>query len=191
MKEVDVKILKAIQTGKGKEIFHLLYESAFPKIDRFIQRSGGQFDDSKDVFQETVLVFYKSFLKGKYKHDTEIDGYLFGVSRNLWYAKIKKEKRLESLNDDYDQVSSDHDPSQQLITTERENFINQAFLALGEVCNQLLQYTFYEKLSMKEVCEKMNFSNENSAKTKNYKCKQRLMKLLKENSEFKELLSHE
>lgn len=190
MNETDVKIIKAIQTGKGKQIFHLLYENAFPKVERFVQKNGGSFDDSKDIFQEAVLVFYKSVLNNKYIHSTEIDGFIFGVSRNMWYAKFKKDAKIDQLNEGYDAISLDADPVDSLITKEREKFIQKAFESLGEVCSQLLKYTFYEKLSMKEVCEKMNFSNENSAKTKNYKCKQRLIKLVKENHVFKDLLKH-
>jgi DNA polymerase/3'-5' exonuclease PolX len=32
---------------------------------------------------------------------------------------------------------------------------------------------------MKEIAEKMNLSGENAAKTQNYKCKQKLMDMLK------------
>lgn len=44
---------------------------------------------------------------------------------------------------------------------------------------------------MKEICKKMGFSTENGAKTRNYKCKQQLISLLKKNPLVKELMNHE
>jgi hypothetical protein len=43
---------------------------------------------------------------------------------------------------------------------------------------------------MEDVCTRMNYNNPNTAKTKNYKCKQRLKNLINENPRIKQQLSN-
>jgi hypothetical protein len=76
----------------------------------------------------------------------------------------------------------------ELLTKEREQYIVKLFSALGESCKQILLYSIYDKFSMKEIKVKMGFTSENVAKTKNYKCKQRLMKLVKDNASIQDFL---
>jgi RNA polymerase sigma factor (sigma-70 family) len=186
----EKEILNAIKKGHNSKIFGKIYEKVFSKVEYFIVKNGGGFEDAKDVFQDGVLVFYKNVRQGKYSHDTEIAGYIFSVCRNLWYTKVKRKDKFRSLDEiEYKSPKTDYDASQDVINSEREQYVNTVFKSLGEVCAKLLRLSFYEKLRMKEICEEMGFANENSAKTKNYKCKQRLIKLMKDNREFKAVLS--
>ncbi len=60
---------------------------------------------------------------------------------------------------------------------------------LGERCKALLTLSVFDKRSMKEICGIMGFSSEDAAKTGNYKCKQRLMKLIKVTPSLMELFN--
>jgi hypothetical protein len=42
----------------------------------------------------------------------------------------------------------------------------------------LLQYVFYYQLTTREICDRMGFANEDTLKTKKYKCKQRLLEIM-------------
>jgi len=75
-----------------------------------------------------------------------------------------------------------------LIVKEREDYVVNMFSKLGNTCKQILLYSIFHKFSMKEIKEKMNFTSENVAKTKNYKCKQRLIELVKENASVENML---
>jgi DNA-directed RNA polymerase specialized sigma24 family protein len=65
-----------------------------------------------------------------------------------------------------------------LITKERESYVRNLLNELGEKCRQLLQYVFYYQLTTSEICDKMGFANEDTLKTKKYKCKQRLLEII-------------
>ena len=62
---------------------------------------------------------------------------------------------------------------------ERANLINNCLNELGDTCKRILYYFYYDELSMEDIAEKMGFANADTAKTKKYKCKKELDKLVK------------
>ncbi len=52
--------------------------------------------------------------------------------------------------------------------------IISAIDTLGEPCRSLLIGFYYEKLSMEELANKLNYKNENVAKQQKLRCKDRL-----------------
>ena len=183
----DQEILAAIDRGDDAVLTYL-YKTVLPKVKNYILRNSGTVDDARDVFQDSVLIFYKYVKLGKYNSGNDIDGFIFSVSRNLWINIVKRRKRIVQLTDDQVSDTAGGNLSDEVISKEREHFIMELFDALGESCKQILIYSIYDKLSMKEIKEKMGFTSENVAKTKNYKCKQRLAEMVKENSSLKDYL---
>lgn len=183
----EVEILEAIRQGEDSRVFEQLYQHTYGKIKGFVRKSGGSNDDAQDLFQDAVMIFYRQVSLGKYNHQTEIDGYIFTVARNAWYTKMRRKKPQEDINDV--QVQEDANTPESIIDhKERDNVVMALFETLGERCKDLLVNTIYYDMSLKELVENMGFSTIDAAKTKNYKCKQRLIKLVKGNASLKELL---
>ena len=59
---------------------------------------------------------------------------------------------------------------------------------LGKKCAELLQYSIYYRLSNREICNKMSFTSEDAVKTQKYKCKQKLISLMKSHPVNQELI---
>jgi len=62
---------------------------------------------------------------------------------------------------------------------ERERIIARCMEQLGETCRKVLMYYYFEEMSMQEIADKLGFANTDTAKTKKYKCKQKLDELVK------------
>ena len=62
---------------------------------------------------------------------------------------------------------------------EREKIIAKCMDQLGDTCRKVLMYYYFDELSMQEIADKMGFANTDTAKTKKYKCKQKLDELVK------------
>ena len=75
-----------------------------------------------------------------------------------------------------------------MLTDERESNINYLLSYLEEKCKEILIYSIFYKFSMKAISQKLGFRSEDVAKTKNYKCKQKLIKVLKNNPNLKNLI---
>jgi RNA polymerase sigma factor (sigma-70 family) len=184
----DHEIVSAIKRGEDSVVFKTLYDSAFPKVHRYIRKSGGQLEDAQDAFQDAVMTFYRQVVKGDYVLKTEIDGYLYTVAKNNWLGKLRREKGRFNKDGIVPEVESDESTIEPLQTKERDSLVSKAFASVGERCKELLTKTIYEGLSLKEVVNQLGFSTIDAAKTKNYKCKQRLIQKIKDNKELKEYL---
>jgi len=177
----DKQILKAIKTGNNEMVLSNLYKEMLPRIKKFIMRNSGSEEDVKDVFQDTVLIFYNQVKLNKFDETKDIGGFMFSVARNLWINKAKRDKRQIHIEDMEETKESDLSALDDLITVEKAKAIEEVLDKIGADCKRLLKYSIYDKISLKEIAEKMGFANEGVAKTYNYRCKQKLISLVKDN----------
>ena len=184
----DKELLKSIREGNDDKALGYLYKRVLPRIRQYIINNSGGEEDAKDIFQDAVLIFYRYVKLKKFDEEREIAGFIFSVARNLWINLARKRNRAVGLTDEAAAIEEYEDVADQLITKEREAFVISMFSQLGETCKTLLIHVIYNRFSMKEIKEKMGFTSENMAKTKHYKCKQRLISLVKDNASIKDML---
>ncbi len=174
----DREIINCIRRGEDSRILGHLYDKVLPKIRRYICRNSGSEDDAFDIFQDGIIIFYKYVVAGRYRDDLEISGFLFTVCKNLWINKVKHDKMVIRLSDAHESSDNEKNILELIVSREREEEVKHMMKELGERCRELLQYVFYYQLTTREICEKMGFANENTLKTKKYKCKQRLLEIM-------------
>jgi RNA polymerase sigma factor (sigma-70 family) len=184
----DKAILDAIKNGQDDEVLKALYEKLYPHIEAFILKNSGTHDEAADVFQDAVLAFYKQVKKNRFDEHYTVSGFIFSISRNMWYNRVKKRNRNIELNEETHDSPEDKNVMDDLISKEREANINYLLNLLEERCRTILIYAIFHKFSMTTIKQKMGFRSEDVAKTKHYKCKQKLIKVLKENPRLKNLI---
>jgi RNA polymerase sigma factor (sigma-70 family) len=175
------EIIKAINTGNNTLVLNYLYKEILPRIKKMILKNNGTNDDAKDIFQDTVLIFYNQVKLNKFNEDKDIGGFMYAVARNLWINKAKRANKFVQVNDTEIWEGSESDALDDLISKEKAEAIEDVMNQIGEECKKLLKYTIYEKMSLKEIAVKMGYSSEGVAKTYNYRCKQKLVSLVKDN----------
>jgi RNA polymerase sigma factor (sigma-70 family) len=184
----DRLILQAIKEGKDSPVLSELYKCILPKVKQYVLKNQGSVDDAKDVFQEAVIAFFRQVKLGKFKEEYEISAYIYTASKNFWITKVKRSKSYESVAYIEQMEGEEINMMEGMIVKERSNSTLKLLDLLGEHCKTLLSYSVYDSLSMKEIAQKMNYANENAAKTANYKCKKRLVEMIESNPEYSELL---
>lgn len=181
MLDKDVDILSAIRSGKDDKVLKFLYSDFYPSVRKYICSNSGNTDEAFDIFQESIIILFKQVKLDKFDDAYPVKSFLFTVSKNLWINRVKRMNRSISLPDDMEFVETNKSVLHNLIDEERNNLVHYLLNQLGENCKQILHYTVFENLSMKEICKKLGYSSENAVKTRNYKCKQRLLELIKSN----------
>jgi RNA polymerase sigma factor (sigma-70 family) len=178
----DRDIVEAVKSGKNDWVLNNLYREILPRIKKLITSNSGTEDDAKDIFQDAVLVFYNQVKQNKFDESKEIAGFIYSVARNLWINKVKRDNRMINIKD----LEAAQEPCMNvlddLITEEKAKVIEEVLDQIGENCKKLLKYSIYDKLSQKEIAQKMGYTNEAIVKTYNYRCKQKLISLVKGNS---------
>ena len=188
--KVKDDILHSIVTGENHKALSYLYEKTLQKVRKYILSNKGTKEESDDIFQDAVIIFFQQVRLGKFDPKFEIDAYIYIVARNLWINKVRRDKRMTGFEYDgqFENIVDFTDHLKNLIDREKSNALKEVFEKLDEKCKKILHYSIFEKLSMKEISEKMGYTSVEVAKTNNYRCKKYLSNLVKKDQQLYNLL---
>src|SRR5688500_15180922 len=171
----NADLLHQIRSGNNKAALAELYK-AFPAVRHFIKTHGGNEDEARDVFQESLLVFYRNTLKPEFALTSSITTYLYAICKYIWKDELKKKNRNVNfeVTDTPDEV---YDYQQEEL---KYKWLDQLLHALGDKCRDILQLLYYQKKSMEEVAERLGYTGVDSVKTQKYKCLERAREMAAE-----------
>ena len=166
-------------TRTNEELFVHAYKTAFPNVAVFVKKMGGTFEEAKDIFQDSLVIYYEKRTIARRIADHNESHYITGIARHLWYKKYREDKPLTSLSVLPELSFADEEPQ------ISENILRFVELS-GKKCLELLQAFYYDNLNMKDIAKKFGFSGERSATTQKYKCIEKIREAVKEKSLTKE-----
>jgi RNA polymerase sigma factor (sigma-70 family) len=174
---IDQEILEQIRSKTNpNQAISQLYSQYYGMLEHYILQNSGSADDAADLIQEVMLVFVKLVSEEKFRGEASIKSILYSISRNLWITELRKRKSTSARNERYEGEKDQLDTniSDQISRNENLKFVMDLFEKLGEKCQQILTLFYFEEYSMKEICEKLDFSSDQVLRNKKYKCLQSL-----------------
>lgn len=175
----DKTIIEGIHRQDDK-ILNWLYDNYRESVRHHVLKNSGSETDVADVFQESIIMLYNQISSNELKLTSDLKGYFYGIAKNIWNSQLRKKSRNTILEDDfpdYDNVEEDDN----LIL---ERVVSRAFLKLKSD-SQMMLTMFSEGFTYEEIAKKMNFKSEIYARRKKYLSKEELLKLMKEDPEYK------
>lgn len=167
----DKEVLERIGRGDEKAL-DFLYKKYYRMMIRLVISNNGTEQDAKDIFQDALIVFWQKASSGKLVLTSKISTYIYSICQNLWRKELERKSRLvNEAKDGEEYIDED--------SKERGRIIQECISSLGETCQRVLTYYYFDGLSMEMIAEKMGFANTDTAKTKKYKCKKKLDELIK------------
>jgi RNA polymerase sigma factor (sigma-70 family) len=175
----DEEIVKRIKKGDESALDYL-YKKNYRVILRYVLSNNGTTDEAKDLFQDALIVFWEKVRSGELVLTSKISTFVFSICKNLWHKELNRKSRLSGASEHEPGESYDHDAE------ERLNIVLSAISKMGETCKKVLMLYYFDKLSMQDIAIELGFANADTAKTKKYKCKSELEKLIKQEYEYKD-----
>ena len=167
----DEEIISLIKKGDESAI-DVLYKKNFRMMAKMVIKNNGVEEDAKDLFQDALIVFWQKVRGGDLVLTSKISTYLYSVCQNLWRKELTRRSRESNEKvESAELVDYDRD--------ERINAIRNCVNSLGDTCKEVLTLYYFDGLSMNDIADRMGFANSNTAKTKKYKCKQELDRIVK------------
>lgn len=167
-REILDKIAKADESA-----LKYLYKKYYRMMTKLVISNNGSEDEAKDIYQDALIVFWQKVIGGQLILTSRISTYLYSVCLNLWRKELDRKNRLShEERDEAQYIDNDRE--------EREKIIHECISELGDTCKRILTYYYFEKMSMQDIADKLDFANTDTAKTKKYKCKKRLDQLVKQ-----------
>ena len=150
----------------------LVYTKYYRMMTKLVMNNSGTEQEAKDIYQEAIVVFWQKAVSGKLIMTSKMSTYIYSICFNLWRKELERKKRHTHEEQDSSEFQ-DHDKQ------ERIKIISKCVGDLDETCKKVLTYFYFDGMSMTEIAERLGFANTNTAKTKKYKCKQKLDLLVK------------
>lgn len=176
-------LLKGLKENDYK-ILDKIYKTYLPKITSMVIQNKGTRDDARDVFQEGLVVVYNKVQSPDFEFTSGFYNYFYQVCKYIWIRQLKKKHRTEVTLEEEDRLEGRVNIESELIETEKRQFYKKKFALLKEDCQNVLQ-SFFDGKSLNEIAQKMGYTNE-YVKRKKFKCKEKLVKLIKEDKQFSE-----
>lgn len=170
--QIDEKeIFDRIQKGDEKAL-EIVYKKYYRMMTILVITNSGTEEEARDVYQDALVVFWQKARSGNLVLTSKMSTFIYSICQNLWRKELDRKKRLSNEEKDTP-TSIDMD------SPEREKIMAKCLDQLGETCRKVLMYYYFDEMSMQEIAEKLGFANTDTAKTKKYKCKQKLDELVK------------
>ena len=186
-KQESHDFIKGIKNRDNK-ILKIIYKEHFLLIKSFILKNSGTIDDARDVFQEAIIVIYRYTKKDNFKINCSFETFLYSICRTIWLNNLRNKKiRTNKLDDIREYITFSASDDEQIEESAEYKLYQKHFQKLGDECKKLLQL-FYDKVPYKEIAKRMNYKSIGLVKKKKFKCKEFLLKSIREDPEYKLLI---
>lgn len=185
MRTIDKKIIKGIRK-QDKQILKSVYETNFPSVERLVLDNSGSVQDAKDVFQEGIIIVYRKVNERNFTLTSSFKSFIYGVCRNIWLKQLSKNKENNEKLESYIEYEEVPDVSEdEYEINEQYKLYQKHFKRLENGCQKLLQL-FLKKVPLKEIAEELGIESQQYVKRKKFKCKEQLVRYIKNDPNFKE-----
>ncbi|MEM6768172.1 MAG: sigma-70 family RNA polymerase sigma factor [Bacteroidota bacterium] len=178
----DEEIVEGLRQGGVEANIYIryLYRKHVTLITKLVTDNTGTEEEARDIFQDTLVIFYEKVRGESFSLQAKISTYLYAVARNLWLNTLKKRKLATKfqLYQEKEKVNIAESPMVGVLSKEREWIVKQAMEELKDDCRKILILSVFERLPMKEIYVKMGFQNEQIARNKKHKCLKYLKKII-------------
>ncbi len=189
----DSAILSGIREKNEKYIKYVMREYT-PLIRSFVERNSGIQKDVEDIFQDSLIVLYCRCQEEGFTLSSKLKTYFFAIGKNLWLQRLERKNQLLyyadfEVNDEAAEYGTDNADLKEF-NLARMTLFREHLASLPKECRIILTL-FTEKKSMSEIACAMSYSNEATAKSRKYACKNLLIKRIKNDPRFKQFISYD
>lgn len=179
-----LELLKSTNREDNNKAFIMLYKKYFEMVYAMIRLNNGYRREAEDVFQDTMVALYQNVRKGLFKGESRLSTYIYSIAKYRWLKQMKKFRR-EELFEDLSYFEACYETQVWQENGKLLKLMNSVLDQIDLRCRLLLKYFYFDKLSYAEISKELGFLNDETAKSKKFRCIQKIIKLLENNSELK------
>lgn len=137
---------------------------------------------ASDIYHDSFLLMMDNIRTGKYQQqDASLLTYLLGIGKHLVLKRFQKEDKLPLVAEWVSELLPD---------TDWKYAQEEAYRLVSEddsVCNRILRFFYWDRLSMAEIAERLEYQSADVAKSKKNSCLRRFSFELKRRLEGKDI----
>ncbi|MCB0547638.1 MAG: sigma-70 family RNA polymerase sigma factor [Phaeodactylibacter sp.] len=167
-----------------------IFTRFFPMIENYVKSNGnGNRQEAEDLFMNALEVIYLKAEDENFELHSAFSSLLFEICKRQWLNILKRRKRTLPIASGQQPEVLEKDFQTAIETAERYQLYREKFRKLSEGCRRVLSLAL-EGLSMRDIAYKLGFASEGYARKRKFKCKQKLMQLVRMDARYPELMNH-
>ncbi|WP_435262908.1 RNA polymerase sigma factor [Tenacibaculum sp. nBUS_03] len=171
---------------KGDErITAEIYSKFYRKVSSFILANKGKQEDVEDVFHDALMYLIIAHKKQPLKINS-FEGYFFTICKNIWKTSLKNKNKQVINNNVLPLEDKDVDLSLLIIQQQRRDLYREAFHKLSANCKEILG-NYFNGMGYQELLEEFSYSTINTIRQRVFKCKTKLISLIKKDHRYNKL----
>ncbi len=173
-------------------IIQQCYAETEPIVAQIVRSNSGVEQDVQDVLQYTLTTFFLYCQKG-FKLEVKFSTFVYSIAYRHWMKELRNRRKTHNtISIDGNSMPKADNISDTIgIDVEAEAHksivVKQALTLLGKECQKMIDLKYKEQKSHKEISQLMEFSEQYS-RLKLSRCKEKLSKLLQEQTGYQLLL---
>lgn len=187
----DEELIEGLRKGDDA-VLNFLYKNYYGTVKSMVQKTSGNEDQARDIFQEVIIVIYNKLQDNKFEITSSFFTFFYAVINNTWlnYRKINKKNPLGHAIDFNDEIGVDllNDEIELLAKKAiRSQLFNTYFKQLTKGCQNLLRL-FLTDTNAEEIARKLDLKSANYVRKRKSNCLSTLIEKIRKDSKFKELI---
>lgn len=171
-----IDIARQLRTHR-EAAFEQLYKDCFPQVARLVKALGGDYEDARDIFQDTLVIMYEKAVEGRLDIHSSPPAYAMGIAKHLWLRQRRENAHLLTFSEVEKEIDIPEDIVQ---PPERPRLRLFRFLEVaGRKCMEILQAFYYQRMPLSEVAREFGFANARSATAQKHKCMEKVREQVK------------
>jgi DNA-directed RNA polymerase specialized sigma24 family protein len=160
-----------------EQMFLELYEEVFPKVATFVSHRGGSLQDAKDIFHDSLIIFYEKIVNEPSTVQYTNESYLIGISKHLWIRKFNDDQKKVGLDEMETKISIPGD-----FFESTDNKLISILEVTGKKCLDLLRAFYYDNVELQKLKEMFGFTSVHSAAVQKHKCVEKMRDVIEKKS---------
>ncbi|WP_298896758.1 RNA polymerase sigma factor [uncultured Psychroserpens sp.] len=172
--------------NNNERIVREIYKNSFRQVLSFISNNKGQRTDADDIFQKALMQIMVRAKTRPFSINSSFEAFLFVSCKNLWRRELNKKKREVTNDQVIEHITEERDLAISVLEQERWEFFQEKLKLISDNCQLVLKQVF-SKMSYKDIAERLGYSSENVVRQRVFKCKAKLVELIKSDMKYLQL----
>ena len=170
--------------NSDERVIREIYTSYFSHVLSFVMKNNGNREDAEDVFQAALLqISARIKVRELTTINSPFGGYLFGACKNLWRRELKKKIKRVTTYEKVELVNEVSEMADAVLEQEKWDLFEEKLMLLSETCKELMKL-FFLKMPYRKIQTMFSYSSEDVARQRVFKCKKRLIELIRRDSRY-------
>lgn len=180
----DSELLEAVYSRDSKLIKYIM-QLVWSQVRTIITDNSGSNEDAMQIMQDAFIAIYSK--KEKPILVSSFSTYFISVCKNLWLYELRKRKVApiyQALNDEIPELESEIQEKE--LFEKRRKLYLKYFNKIQKVCQDVLRLVAVG-FTNEHITTELAFSSVAYTKNRKSMCNKKLLEMIKEDPEYKEL----